>query len=67
VDVPVPRSGKRITLVAYISADGSFLKPTMIIHRKTVDDDLVMTGLTTEKLAIRSYPKGYMDTAIFDD
>jgi hypothetical protein len=67
VDVPEPRTGKRITLVACISADESLLKPTIIIPRKTVDGDLVLTGLTTEKLAIRSQLKGYMDTAIFED
>jgi hypothetical protein len=38
-----------------------------MIPRKTVDDDLVLTRVTTEKLAIWSQPKGYMGIAIFED
>jgi hypothetical protein len=66
VYVPVSRSGKRITLIACIAADGSALKPEIIIPRKTVDADLVLTDLTAEKVTIRSQPHGFIDTRIFD-
>jgi hypothetical protein len=49
VYIPVPRAGKRIMLMACIALDGSALKPEVIIPRKTVDTDLVLTGLTSEK------------------
>jgi hypothetical protein len=40
ISVSVSRVGKRITLVAAVAADGSVLKPFVIIPRKTVDADL---------------------------
>jgi hypothetical protein len=43
-NAPIPRTGERTTLVACIAADRSFLKPTIIPARKTVDDDRVLTG-----------------------
>jgi hypothetical protein len=66
VAYPVPRSGKRITLVACIAADGSHLKPVIVIPRKTIDEDLFLTGLTTEKVDVYSQSKGYIDRPIFD-
>lgn len=66
VTVPIPEVRKRITLVACISGDGSFLKWMIIIHRKTDDDGLVLMGFTSEKLTVRSQSKGYMDTESLD-
>jgi hypothetical protein len=44
VYVPVSCAGKRITLVACIAANGSYLKPMIVIPRKTVDRDLFLLG-----------------------
>jgi hypothetical protein len=66
VYVPVSRLGKRIALVASVAADGSYLKPFVIIPRKTVDADLPFTGLTKEKLIVYSQPKGFITTEISD-
>jgi hypothetical protein len=66
VHSPVSRCGKRVTLIACIVCDGSFLRPTIIIPRKTVDDDLLLTGLTSEKVTVASRAKGFIDTALFD-
>jgi hypothetical protein len=59
--------GKRITLMACIAADWSAIKPRIIIPRKTIEDDLVLAGLTTGKVAVRSRPKRYVTTQLFDD
>jgi hypothetical protein len=67
VPYPVPRTGKRITLVACVAADGSFLKPTIIIPRKTIDLDLYTLGLTPEKVEIFQQCKGYIDRPFFDE
>jgi hypothetical protein len=67
VYMPVSRAGKRITLMTCIAADRSAIKPQIIIPRKTIDDDLVLTGLTPEKVAVRSQPKGYAWAQLFDD
>jgi hypothetical protein len=42
VDFPVPQTGKGITLIAYVAADGSHLKPLIVIPRKTYDTDLAL-------------------------
>jgi hypothetical protein len=62
---PVPRTGKRITLIACIGADGSYLKPLIVIPRKSYDTDLALTGVTDEKIAIYSQAKGYTNRPIF--
>jgi hypothetical protein len=66
VAYPVSRTGKRITLVACIAADGSYTKPLIVIPRKTIDEDLFLTGLTAEKVELYSQAKGYIDTQIFE-
>jgi hypothetical protein len=43
VYMPVSRAGKRITLMACIVTDVSAIKPQIIVPRKTIDDDLVLT------------------------
>jgi hypothetical protein len=63
----VPRTGKRVTLIGCISADGSFLKPTVVIPRKTYDEHIELLGLTSEKVIIYHQSKGYIDRAIFED
>lgn len=62
---PVPRTGKRITLLACIAADGSYLKPLIVIPRKTYDADLALTGITDEKVTVYSQAKGYTNRPIF--
>jgi hypothetical protein len=59
VNFPIPRTGKRITLIACIALDGSFLSPT-------VDSDLILTGMTPEKVIIKSQRHGFVNTPIFD-
>jgi hypothetical protein len=63
---PVPRTGRRITLIAAIALDGSYIKPMMIISRKTIDDDLPLLGITAEKVVIVHQPKGFIETFIFE-
>jgi hypothetical protein len=58
VYMPVSRLGKRITIIACIAADGSYLTPTVIIPRKTVDSDLPITGPTGEKVKVYKQRKG---------
>jgi hypothetical protein len=44
---PVARTGKRITFLACIAPDGSFLRRTVIVPRITVAVDLVLTDMTS--------------------
>jgi hypothetical protein len=43
VNFPVARIGKRITLMACIALDGSFLKPMGIVPRKTGDNSRIVS------------------------
>jgi hypothetical protein len=54
---PVSRTGKRITAIACCWANGSHIRPAVIIARKAFQDkDLATLGLTSEKL------EGYLPT-----
>jgi hypothetical protein len=63
----LPRTEKRITLLACVAADGSYLKPAAIISWKTYDEDLALFGLTSEKVEFYSQENGYVATLIFAD
>jgi hypothetical protein len=67
ISYPVSRKGKRITLIACIAADGSFMRPALVISRKTFDDELLLLGYTPEKVEIYDQQKAYIDRDIFTD
>jgi hypothetical protein len=46
IPVPVSRAGKRVTLVACICLNASFMKPMVVISRRTVDEDLPLLGVS---------------------
>jgi hypothetical protein len=65
---PVAREGKRITLIACIAADGSYMRPALILARKTFEDEVLETGLTRRKLELyRNQPHSFINTEIFED
>jgi hypothetical protein len=66
VPLPVSRAGKRITLVATICADGTYIRPLVIIPRKTVDQDLRLFGINDENCLIRFQESAFIDRELFD-
>jgi hypothetical protein len=64
---PLSRTGKRITILACVAADGSFLKPAVVIPRKTYDEDLLLFGITTERVEFYSQENDYISMPIFED
>jgi hypothetical protein len=64
---PVPRNGRRITLIACISADGGFIRPAMIVARKTFEDEIKLMGYTSDKIEIYSQERSFIDIDIFED
>jgi hypothetical protein len=64
---PVSRTGKRITLIACIAADGSFVRPAVILARKTYEDEILLTGLTNEKIEFYSQENSFINGEIFED
>jgi hypothetical protein len=67
VRYPVSRVGKRITLIGAVFADGSYLKPGLIIPRQTHDDCVICRGYTAEKVEVYTQKKGFIDQNIFED
>jgi hypothetical protein len=65
IPVPIPRYGKRITVLASIATNGSHLKPFVIIPRKIVNANLILSGLTAEKIAVSAQPKGFVNPVLF--
>jgi hypothetical protein len=67
INYAVSRQGKRITLIACVAADGSYLRPCVIIPRVTFENELGQAGWTPEKLEIYSQKHSYIDSDIFHD
>ena len=65
VGVPVSRAEKRATLLAGICADGSALKPLVIVQRDTLARELLVRGYTADKIMFETTEKGYMNTEVF--
>ena len=55
---PVRRNEKRITLLGCISAAGAALPPLCITSRKTIEDDVIRAGYTTDRVAFSYSPTG---------
>jgi hypothetical protein len=64
---PVSRTGKRITLIACIAADGSYIRPSLILARQTYEDEILLTGLTNDKVEIYSQAHSFINGPIFED
>jgi hypothetical protein len=64
---PASRTGKRITLIACVAADGSDIRPCLIIQRKTFDDGLILLGSTPEQVEIYSQGHSRLDIDISCD
>jgi hypothetical protein len=56
-----------ITLIACVAADGSDVRTSLILTRRTYEDELVEYGLTSEKLEVYSRRHAYIDRDIFFD
>ena len=63
IEIPVRRDSKRSTLIHTIAADGTYLKPLLIIPRKTVDSS-ILKRLTSNNISIHHQQKGFANTEI---
>jgi transposase len=66
IHIPVPRQGKRITLIVAVSASGRYTKPFFIIPRKTYDVDLHLFGIDDYNVEIKYQTKGFVDRDIVE-
>ena len=65
IPVPVTRSEKRATLLAGLCADGSALKPLVIVQRDTLEQEFLLRGYTDDKILYAKSDKGYMTKKLF--
>lgn len=62
---PVKRKDDHTTFVACICADGSYMKPLMVVKRKTIEARILRTSLW-DKVKIEHEETGYINSKIFD-
>ena len=67
VPVPVTRAEKRATLLAAISADGTYLRPMVVVPRDTMERELLLRGYTPDKIHYGRSEKGFMNTQLFTE
>lgn len=60
----VDRNGKRCTILHCIKSDGKFLKPLIVLPRKTIDTE-VFNEISPEDVMIAEARTGFIDTRIF--
>ena len=62
---PVSRREKRSTFLAAVAADGTHLKPLVIVPRKSIDAELILAGYTPERAVFAHTNNGYINSEIF--
>jgi hypothetical protein len=67
IPIPVDRSVKRASLLTCISAGGGYLKPLIIVPRKSVETELYNLGFTPNNVMIKSQENGFLNTEIFEE
>lgn len=63
IKIPVRRKNKRSTLVHCICLDGTYLKPLIIIPRKTVDN-IILKRATCNNVILKFQNKGFSTTEL---
>ena len=63
--VGVSRTEKRATLIGVICGDGAALKPLIVVHRETVETELLLCGYTSDKVILKRSDTGFVNTGLF--
>jgi hypothetical protein len=66
IDYPVKRNGVRSSLLVCIRSDGKYLKPLIIIQRKSIEIELYELGFTPDVCCIHYQENGFITTALFE-
>ena len=61
----VDRSSQRATLIGCIAADGTHLKPCVVIPIKTIERRLILEGYNDANCLIVSQEKGFVNAELF--
>ena len=66
IEIPKDRSSKRSSLLVCIAADGTFLKPLIIITRKTAELEIFNVGYTPNRTILCYQENGFITTTLFE-
>jgi hypothetical protein len=64
---PVDRVSQQNFLLVAILADGTFLKPLMILPRKTIETELYEQGIAVNVCMLVHQTNGFIATELFQD
>jgi hypothetical protein len=65
ISIPIQRRSKRATLTACIAADGSAIKPLLIMSTGSIIEDIEEAGFTKDKVQFIFQNHGFMTKRIF--
>ena len=65
IPVPITRAEKRATLIAAICADGTALRPLVVVQRETIEQELLLRGYTLDKVQLARSDTGYVNKELF--
>lgn len=66
IRVPRDRNSKRSTLVGCIAADGSALRPMILLSRKTMENEIKLHGYTDKHALYVHQPNAFMTMRLFE-
>ena len=65
VPVGVTRAEKRATMIGAICADGSAVRPMIVLQRETVEKELLLRGYTPDKVLLTRSDSGFVNSRLF--
>ena len=66
IKIPVDRNSMRATIVGCIAADGTCMKPLVLLPRKTIDSDLILYGYNDNQALFVYQKNAFMTTKLFE-
>jgi hypothetical protein len=67
IPIPVDSAAQRNSLLIYIAADGTYLRPLLILPRKTIESELIEQGTNSELATMVHQEHGFILTVLFED
>jgi hypothetical protein len=67
IEIPVTRESKRSTVLGAIAADGTCLRPLVVVPRKSIERELFQLGYTPKRVMYGSNESGFITTELFDE
>jgi hypothetical protein len=65
IGMPVDRAVKRTSLLLCIAADGTWLKPLLILQRKTIEKELIEEGINEQSARFVYQENGFITAPLF--